>query len=157
MASLTAEAEKLHRTCSDGSCMDGKCRRGSCSVRLSAEETVAIIDCDECRCFSGNDSRPDFIILGESGGCLRFAIVEFKGRLQHPKSLQVQLQAGADTVGSCRRFRMSKSPAKPIPVVIHSRGGRTADYEVLRSQRVTHRGKRYPILAKRCGYVLGFS
>lgn len=149
------DLRSLHASCRL-SCLAAQCRRPACALSFPSGQYVCI-DCDKCDCFSTDVTRPDFIALyvESNPSTSWWLVVEMKSRVQHPRQIVQQLQAGADVIESTPQFDILNSPQRLVPVILHERGLRVADLQVINRSRISFRNRPHVIKSKRCGVSLG--
>lgn len=148
------ELRERHGTCPPG-CLADQCRRGRCTLKTGSAERV-IVDCDACGVFGPGPKTPDFVIAceGDRSG-RRWVVLEMKSKADNPESIIGQLQAGANAIATDPAFQVPDAPSRLLPLVLHEKGtGHAANADQLQAARVLFRGKRFPVVVKRCGVRL---
>lgn len=153
-ASLLVALKALHTACP--ACIVPQCRRPTCALVFPAGRFVCI-DCDICRALEENARKPDFIVLYlPTGPAVRWwFVVEMKSRVQHPRDIVAQLQAGASAIEAQPQFAIAQSPQRLVPLILRTGSLRVADLQIINRSRVSFLGKPRVIESARCGVVLG--
>lgn len=152
MNGIIAQLKDLHTDCIP-SCITTRCRKteSKCTLLLTAQGEIVCFDCDKCTAFV-NQKMPDFLIacLRSQSGPLIWLVVEMKRNVNDVTSIIEQLQAGADAVANHSIFQINTPCLKPLPLVLHSGKVRSADIQTLHRKGVRYKGRRIPVVVKRC-------
>ncbi len=157
---MSAERLLLLKALHDCGCLVAQPRAGKSFAMVNADQCCCV-SCDLCSAFNAIvGKKPDFIVLcaADNSG-LTWMVLEMKSRLQGVSDIVAQLQAGARAIESDARFQVKpRGRAREVlmPVVVHSGGVHSANFERLLKKRVSFRGRPYPVRVKGSGVQLGF-
>ena len=115
--------------------------------RLTVAGLRLVIECDRCRAFSADESKPDLLLLRELDHAYEWIVVEIKQVMDTDAKRQVQ--AGIDKLGSDEMFEMPLS-ARFGGLFAYRKANRTANTDALR-RSLRFGGKAVPAQVKRCG------
>lgn len=115
--------------------------------RLNIRGLRLAIDCDKCRAYGPNDTRPDLLVLRERNGACEWIVVEIQRTMD--RAARSQAEAGLRTLAEAPMFAAARS-CKPQALFAATRGMRTQDVQRLR-RPLRSRGRVVGISVKRCG------
>ena len=141
------------------SCREFSIRAGGHNIAVPSEHAVAF-RCDNCKVYTGEDVRPDFIAFFEHSSHQKhyWAVIESKGRIGKTSEIVRQLQSGADTIEGSDMFRLNNRVNDAlVPIVLFTGKTRSADFVILRQNRIRFRSHKYGIAAYRCKPGLSLS
>ena len=97
--------------------MDGMLCKDSCEVTV--DDLVIALDCDECRAFTENDTRPDIISVRECNDRYEWLIIEMKSTMRLRAADQVK--AALERLGRDPMFQINLDDAHVIFVIKNRR------------------------------------
>lgn len=106
-----------------------------------------VIECDNCKAFDSEDSKPDLLILRQVCDGYEWLVVEIKAVMDRGAGLQVQ--SGIDTISTSPMFSPFSS-ARCIGLFANKKANRTSNVDALR-RSLKHQGRRIPARIERCG------
>lgn len=140
----------LHREC--GNCAVTRYVKEHCELTVAG--TALGIDCDRCAAFCSNETRPDYLILfSNETSAHAWIVVEMKSQVGNAGAILRQLQAGLTKLDQDRRFQPRGQFRRALAIVLH-RGIQAAEAQRIKGAAFRLRGKRVPVVVKRCGYHL---
>jgi hypothetical protein len=76
------------------------------------------------------DKKPDYVMLCRNvhKNLSRWAVLEMKGRISHPRRIAQQLQEGANIIAKNMRFNVSDYPKTIYAFVVRDKHVRSSDF-----------------------------
>lgn len=105
------------------------------------------IACDSCSAFGPNDTRPDLLVLRETGGSCEWIVIEIQRTMDRAAISQVQ--AGLTRLAEDSLFAGARKCKRRV-LFAFKRAVRTQDVQRLRKP-IRSRGKPVSVEIKRCG------
>ena len=143
----------LHTRCS---CMfrrtvDGAVSKHSCRLKIDGLQIA--MDCDDCRAFGKESTKPDIIGVQrcDSPNDNRWLVVEIKGVMDN--DAREQVEAGLQKIAQHDLFRVDIKRARVCFAFTQRDLRRTADRSRLRKP-LKFRGTSVPVLVTRCGRTI---
>lgn len=115
--------------------------------RLNIRGLRLAIDCDRCRAYGSNDTRPDLLVLRERNGSCEWIVIEIQSTMD--RAARSQVEAGLQTLAEDPLFADAGS-CKPYALFAHKRRVRAQEQERLRKP-LRSQGEIVDISVKRCG------
>jgi hypothetical protein len=135
-------------------CVSDRCQKEGCTLNMAdiPQDNRVIIDCDEYKAQFRLDGRIcDYIVLCCKDSH-RVAVVEMKsGAPDHVRNAIDQIRNGVNVADG---LIGAKPVQQFLPLLLHGGGISSQELKVLKSSRVTFRGKKYLVDQKKCGSSL---